>query len=82
LADKEGAAAGVEIWFGQRQRLPNPEPGSPEHDNQGAEPEPVVGTARLAHHGDDLLDPRRIGRVAEALVAWWATGLEATQGGR
>jgi len=33
----------------------------------------------LAHHGDDLLDGRRVGGVLLALVAWRTTGVVARQ---
>jgi len=61
LADEQRAAAGVEVWLGQRHRLADSESGAPEHDDQCAHPWSVVRLAGLAHHGDDLLNPRRIG---------------------
>jgi hypothetical protein len=37
-------------------------------------PDPASGpVAGRAHHGDDLLDRRRVSRVLQALVAWWAS---------
>jgi hypothetical protein len=36
----------------------------------------VIGLAGLAHHGDDLLDPRRIGRIAEPFVPRRTPGVE------
>jgi hypothetical protein len=38
--------------------------------------------ARLAHHRDDFLHGRRVGRVAESLVARRAPGVVARQGRR
>jgi len=46
----------------------DPQAGAPEHDDQSAQAIAVSGLAGFAHHGDDLLDPRRIGRVAHPLV--------------
>src|SRR3954453_12146502 len=40
---------------------------------------PVTGRA---HDRDDLLDARRIGRIAASLVPWRTAGVEARQGGR
>ena len=52
------------------------QPGAPEHDDQPAQPPAVAPVAGGAHDGDDLLDGRRIGRVAHALVARRAAGVE------
>jgi hypothetical protein len=42
LADEQRASGRVEVRFGQRHRLADPKAGPPEHDNQGAQPQPVV----------------------------------------
>jgi hypothetical protein len=59
----------VEIRFGKVECLADPEPGAPQHHDQGTQPCTVWTVAGGAHDGDDLLDRGRIGRVAEALVA-------------
>jgi hypothetical protein len=41
----------------------NPHAGAPEHDDQPAQSAPVDAVAGVAHHRDDLLDRRRIGRA-------------------
>jgi hypothetical protein len=51
--------------------------GAPEHDDQPTEPLAVGAIAGGAHDRDDLLDGRRIGRVAKSLVARRAPGVEA-----
>ena len=68
-ADEDCAAAGVEVGFGERERFVDAQPGAPEHDDQPAQAEAVGRGAGLAHDGDDLLDGRRIGGIAPALVA-------------
>jgi hypothetical protein len=57
----------------------NPQANTPEHDDQRAQPAPVDAVAGVAHHGDDLLDRRRIGRLADPLVARRATSMELRQ---
>jgi hypothetical protein len=32
-----------------------------------------------AHDGDDLFDPRRIGRLEQTFVAWRVTGVKSRQ---
>jgi len=68
VADEHGAAALFEIGLRERKRLVDPETGAPEHDDHPAQAIAVDAFAGLAHHGDDLLHPRRIGRVAPSLV--------------
>ena len=43
---------------------------------------PCRSSPACAHDGDDLLDRRRIGRVAHALVAWRTPGVESGHRGR
>jgi SNARE associated Golgi protein len=68
--------------LGQRERLPDPQPGPPQHDDHRAQPEPVAVLAGVAHHGDDLIDRRWVGGVANALVARRAPGVVAGHGRR
>jgi hypothetical protein len=42
LTDQERAAAGLEVRLGQGHRLADPKAGPPEHDDQSAQPQPVV----------------------------------------
>src|SRR4051794_40750262 len=81
--DQHGAPPRVKISLGERERLADPQPGAPEHDDQGAQAPPVDRLAGGAHDRDDLLDRGRVRRVADPLVAWRATGVESRQrGGR
>ena len=76
-------AARVQVGLGERERLADPQAGPPQHDDQAAQPLAVHAVARLAHDGHDLLDRRRVGRVAHPLVARRATRVELRQrGGR
>jgi hypothetical protein len=56
--------------------------GAPQHDDESAQPSSVDAGAGVSHDGDDLGDRRRVGRVALALVARRAAGVEAGQRGR
>ena len=76
-ANEDRAAARVEVGLGERERFVDPQAGAPEHDDQPAQPLAVQRVAGGAHDRDDLLDRRRIGRVAHALVARRAAGVEA-----
>jgi hypothetical protein len=53
------------------------QPGSPEDHDQAAQPAAVGAVTGRSHHSDDLLDFRRIGRVAQALVTRRATREES-----
>jgi hypothetical protein len=76
-AHEQRPAPAVQVGFGERQRLVDTQPRAPEHDDQGPKPTPVRAVARGAHDGDDLLDGRRIGRIAEPLVARRAAGVKS-----
>jgi hypothetical protein len=60
--DQERATALIEIAFGQSEGFPDAQPGSPHDHDQPAQPAAVRAIAGGAHHGDDLLELRRIGR--------------------
>jgi hypothetical protein len=49
------------------------------HADLAASMAPVTGRA---HDGDDLLDGRRVGRIAVSLVTWRAAGMESRHGRR
>jgi len=81
--DQHGAPPPIKIGLSERERLADPQPGTPEHDDQGSQAPPVDRLAGGAYDRDDLLDGGRVRRVAHPLVAWRATGVEARQrGGR
>jgi len=54
-------------------RFADPQTSSPQHDDQAAQPGPIRVITGGAHHGDDLLDGRRVSGIPQALVAWRAT---------
>src|SRR6188472_1199953 len=57
---RQRSAARIEVGLGERERLTDPQAGAPEHDDQAAQPAAVETVTGAAHHGDDLLDRRRI----------------------
>ena len=67
----------IKIRLDQRQRFLDPKPTTPQHHDQRPQPEPVTIGRRLAHHGDDLVDRRRIGRIDHPLVPGRAPGVVA-----
>jgi hypothetical protein len=76
LANKQRATARVEVAFVQVERLLDPQPGAPQDDNQRADPPAADTLTGSAHHSDDLLHSRRIGRVSHPLVPRRATEME------
>jgi hypothetical protein len=76
-ADEDRAASRVEVALLERKRLADPAAGAPQKHDQRAEPLTVRAVAHDAHHGDDFLDGRRVGRVVLALVARWAAAMVA-----
>ena len=71
------AASRVEVGLGQRQRFLIRKPAAPEHDDQRPQPEAVPVRRGLAHHRDDLVDRRWIGRIQLALVLRGMPGVMA-----
>src|SRR3954466_4651107 len=63
-AHEQGPATLVEVGLVERQRLVNPQARAPQHDDQPAQAATVAPVAGSAHDRDDLLDGRRVGRVA------------------
>jgi len=68
-ADQDRSAPRVEVVVGERERLLDAQSGAPKHDDRRAQPPPVPVLGGVAHDGDDLIDGRRVSRVAHALVA-------------
>jgi hypothetical protein len=64
LADEQRAATVVEAGLVERERLVDAQSRSPEHDDQAAQPAAMAPVTGRAHDRDDLLDGRRVGRVA------------------
>src|SRR5213082_3268876 len=57
-AHQHGAACPVEIALRQSERLADPQPRTPEHDDHAAQPQSVGAIAARAHHRDYLLHGR------------------------
>jgi hypothetical protein len=68
VTHQHAAAPGVQVGLGERERLVDPQTGSPEHDEQPAHPPRVTAIACAAHHGHDVIDGRRIRRLPLPLV--------------
>jgi hypothetical protein len=81
-ADEQRAAIGVEVGLVERQRLADPQPGTPEHDDNAAQPDAVGTISGSAHHCDDLLHARRIRWIPKSFVARRDTLVEARRGRR
>jgi hypothetical protein len=62
------AAGAVQIALLKRESFADSQSGPPEQHDQRAETMPLGAVADRTHHGDDLLDRRRVGRVLLALV--------------
>jgi hypothetical protein len=75
-AREQRAAATVEVGLVERQRLVNTQPGSPQYDDQRAQPAGMAPVAVGAHDRDGLLHSRRICRIAVSLVARRTAGVE------
>ena len=55
--------------LGERERVLDPQPGAPQHDDQSVDAMAVAIVPGLAHDRDDLIDRRRVRRVGLTLVA-------------
>jgi hypothetical protein len=56
VPDEQAASALVEVGLCERERLMDPQTGSPEHDNQPTHPPTVSAVASAAHDRNDLID--------------------------
>jgi hypothetical protein len=77
--DEQRSATPIEVCLGERERLMDPQPGAQPHDDQAAQAQTVDAVAGAAHHNDDLLDRRRVGRMAHPLVARRTAAMELRQ---
>ncbi len=82
LAHEDRTANRIKVGLGERERFADPKSGAPQDDDERAEPDPVDIITCGAHDRDDLLDRRRIRRIAQALVVGRATLVEARERGR
>ena len=58
---RRGARLRVEVGFVECERLADPQPGAPEHDDHAAQADPIRAISRGAYDRDDLLHRRRAG---------------------
>jgi hypothetical protein len=80
--DQNAPAGRVQVALGKRQRLIDSQSCAPKQHDQRSSPQSRCAIAGGTHNGDDLLDGRRVGRVAPALVAWRAAAMKAGHGRR
>src|ERR687896_1400707 len=66
--DHERPAALLEICLGESERFLDAQPGTPHNHDEPSQAPAVRPLTGGAHHGDDLFDLRRIGRVAQTLA--------------
>jgi hypothetical protein len=81
-SDEDAAPGGIEVAFGERQRLVDPQTRAPEQHDQRSGAQTRWSIAGSAHDGHDLLDGGRVGRVASPFVAWRAAAVKAGHGRR
>ena len=77
VSDQHCSASGLMIRLGQHQRLADPQPCPPQHDDQTAEPQARRSASCLTHHRNDLLHPGRIRWIFASLIARWTTSVKA-----
>ena len=68
VPDQNRSPPWLQIGLGQRQRLVDPKPRTPEHHDQPVQAIAVRSASRHPHDRDDLIDRRRVSRVAPTLV--------------
>lgn len=69
----------LQFGLGQRERLVDPQPGPPQHNDQPVDAIAVPDVGSVPHYRDDLIDHRRVSRVALALVPGRPTGVKVRQ---
>src|SRR5215218_5223097 len=77
VPNQNRSAPRVKVVLGERERLLDAQPGTPQHDDHRAQPPAVTVIGGVAHHRDDLLHGRWVGRVAHPLVTRRAPGVVA-----
>jgi hypothetical protein len=65
----------IEVRLAERKRLLDAQATTPENDDQRTQTPAMTVITGLAHHGDDLLDSRRVGWVPYSLVARYAASV-------
>jgi len=69
MANEQRTAVWVEVGLVERERLDDPKPGTPQRDDDAAQPDTLQAFTRGAHDRDDLLDRGRIRRIAQPLCS-------------
>jgi hypothetical protein len=69
MTDKHRTALRVKVGLVQRERLADPRAGTPQHDDDAAQPHALRVIAGCAHDRHDLLDSWRVWRIPHAFVA-------------
>jgi hypothetical protein len=75
--DQHRSATLIEIGVGERERLVDPQPGTPQDHDQPAQSTAMGTVAGGAHDGDDLLDLGPIGRLAQTLITRRPAGVKS-----
>jgi hypothetical protein len=75
--NKQRSAPLVEVVLCERERLLEAQAGAPQDDDHRSQAPAVTVIGRAAQHGHDLVDGRRIGRVAHPLVTRRPAGVVA-----
>jgi len=78
-AYQQRAAPWVKVLLSKRQRVLHAQSAAPEHRDQRPDSCAVAIVTGVAHHGDDLLDGRRVRRVLLPLVARRTTSVIARE---
>jgi hypothetical protein len=79
-SDEHRAAGRVQIALLKCERFADSQASSPQQHYQGAEAMALGAVADRPHHGDDLLDRRRVSRMLLTLVARQASAVVARHG--
>jgi hypothetical protein len=78
--DEYSTAGPVEVALLKRERFADPQSGALQQHYQRTTSVTVGAVTDRAHHSDDLLDRRRIGRILFALVSGWTAPVVAGHG--
>jgi hypothetical protein len=68
MPDQQTSATLVQVGLDKRERLMDPQTGSPQDNDQTAHPTAVMTVAGMAHDRNDLVDCGRLRRIPTALV--------------
>ena len=69
MTDKHHTPVATKVALGQREGFADPKARSPQHNDHAAQPHAVRTVSRSTHDRDDLVDARRVWRIAQTLVS-------------